>query len=392
MKKIKTKRAGKGEMKNIKKADITTSQVVLIVLLVAGFAIILYFIYRLYWGGQVNEQVCHESVVLRGTLPSLGQGYVPLKCRTEKICITPSILGTCKEFEGVKGVTRAKISKDKDAAIEEIGKVVAQEMYGCWSMMGEGKLSLFSQFTANKYGLGKVHSTCIICSRIAFDTKNLKEIGITSEELEKVDIEDYMMTHAPAGKDISYFEYLSGGKGVFAKIDKDLEINAVIDPEEKDAEGNIIKKETPESISLIKRSEPTGEKTTDEVGDEIGVLFMQISSPEQLASLKNIALHAGIAWGASFMTDPDLTMGVTNLAAKGVGSIAKAHPLAAFLVAAGIVGAQQGLVAWNRGIAAGYCGDVTTANDARNGCTVVRAVNYNAEQISDYCGVIEGIE
>ena len=208
-----------------------------------------------------------------------------------------------------------------------------------------------------------------------------------------MDIEGYMMTHAPSGKNISYLEYFAGGaKDAFVKVDKDLQINEIIDlKEEKDAQENLNITEINERISLTK-SEPAGEKTADEIGDEIGVLFMQISSPEQLASLKNIALHAGIAWGASFMTNPDLTMGVTQAVVKGTGSIAKAHPLAGLLVAPRLVGTQQGLVAWNRAIAAGYCGDVTTANDARNGCSVVRAVNYNAEQISDYCGVIEGIE
>ena len=61
-------------------------------------------------------------------------------------------------------------------------------------------------------------------------------------------------------------------------------------------------------------------------------------------------------------------------------------------VAALIAGiAQQGSVAYNRDVTAGYCGDVSSGGEERDGCSVVRTVNYNKEEIGSYCSVIESI-
>ena len=52
---------------------------------------------------------------------------------------------------------------------------------------------------------------------------------------------------------------------------------------------------------------------------------------------------------------------------------------------------QQGSVAYNRAITAGYCSDTLTGPEAREGCSVVRTANYDAESISQYCKNIESI-
>src|SRR3989344_3389121 len=188
-----------------KNADITTSQIVMIILLVAGFAIIVFFIIQLSWSGQINRQVCHESVVVRGTLPSLARGYIPLKCMTDKVCITSSTFGSCEAFKDVKGVTRARISSDKDKARKDIERTITQEIYSCWTMMGQGKLSLFSQELTKTYGIGTVYPTCVLCSRIAFDKTSLEKTGA---DLSKIDVLEYMMSHMVPGKNVSYYSYL----------------------------------------------------------------------------------------------------------------------------------------------------------------------------------------
>ena len=196
----KNKKREKG-IKNTKLGEITTSQIVMIILLVVGFAIIIFFIIQLAWSGQVNEQVCHESVVLRGTLPSVTQGYIPLKCMTDKVCITSSTFGSCSAFEGVKGVTKVRISSDNEKARKDIERTITQEIYNCWTMMGEGKLSLFSQALAQTYGIGTVYPTCMLCSRIAFDAASLEKTGV---DLSKIDVLEYMMSHKVPGKNVSY--------------------------------------------------------------------------------------------------------------------------------------------------------------------------------------------
>jgi len=51
--------------------------------------------------------------------------------------------------------------------------------------------------------------------------------------------------------------------------------------------------------------------------------------------------------------------------------------------------AQMGSVAINQYITAGYCGDVSYGDNAREGCSVVRLVDYNITEIKKYCAVIE---
>ena len=51
-----------------------------------------------------------------------------------------------------------------------------------------------------------------------------------------------------------------------------------------------------------------------------------------------------------------------------------------------------GNVAYNRAISAGYCGDFEVGSEARNGCSSVRTINYNPEDLSKYCSIVESIE
>ena len=51
--------------------------------------------------------------------------------------------------------------------------------------------------------------------------------------------------------------------------------------------------------------------------------------------------------------------------------------------------AQQINIIHQRGVTAGYCGDVTVGSEAREGCSSVRLVDYDLEQIKTYCSVIE---
>ena len=74
--------------------------------------------------------------------------------------------------------------------------------------MGEGKVSLFSDFYAVDLGLKLgVYPTCVICSRLAFDRESLAKQGIN---LEDMNVYQYARTHLVPGKEITYTEFLSG--------------------------------------------------------------------------------------------------------------------------------------------------------------------------------------
>lgn len=139
-----------------KKGEVTTQQIVIIIVLVISFAIILFFLWKLNLQETTEQEICHNSVVTRGN--SALKEMTPLNCQTNYICITKD--GSCEELTNPKVFEVEK----KD----EIFKILADEIYNCWWMFGEGKVNYVgSDLTENLY--------CSICSQIYFDN-SLKEI------------------------------------------------------------------------------------------------------------------------------------------------------------------------------------------------------------------------
>ena len=347
-----------------KKADITSEQLVKVILTLIGFGILVLFIYFIYtqltWTGMVDREVCHESVIYRGTLPGFGgtKEFVPLKCKTQKICITVGS-GKCSEFEGSTGILKVKV-KNK----EEVEQFISREIIDCWKTMGEGKISIFSQWFAETYGVGSVYPTCVICSRIAFDKTSLEKSGIN---LNEVNVIKYMMTHAVPGQETSYYEYLAGQRGKFS-------VKPILDLKEInfDDKGNLVEGN---KVNIV--TEPIPEQSDDK---ELSVMFMQISSPKNVIS--NTATSLGLIWGAGFVTSPVLTV-------KATASAISSPVTWALLAVGGIY--QYYSVSANKAVSASYCGDVMNGDSAREGCSVVRTINYNLEDISKYCSSIESI-
>ncbi len=353
--------------KENKKGSMTAKQLVSIILLVMGFAILLFIFYQINWSGQIDKQVCHQSVVLRATAPTVAQSLIPLKCKTSKICVSSGIIkGKCeKEFENTKGITKAKVND-----VEQIEKLVTQEVIDCWTMMGEGKVSLFSQFWAERYGFGGVYPSCVICSRIAFDEK-------LDVELDDMNVFDYMRKHKIPDGEISYYDYLTSEGGKMSVSDS----ITIKDVGEED--GNPVIGEG-DSITI------SGEDLEEpfEGKDEMAILFMQISAPTHKDAALNLGkdvLGIGIGSFVGFSL-------VRKVAVKAVTAIGLTGSLITLGVAIVSTAATQQIgVAHSRGVTAGYCGDVSVGQDARNGCSIVRTVKYNATEIEKYCSVLENI-
>jgi len=141
-----------------KKGELSTQQIILLIILIASFLIILFFLFRLNLGSESDKEICHNSVVMRGSsvVPSES---VPLKCSRSYICITKD--GTCE------GMTEPEIKKVKTET--EVYSALTNQMAECWWMFGEGKLDYVGKdfFTKSNY--------CSICSQVLFDD-SLKEI------------------------------------------------------------------------------------------------------------------------------------------------------------------------------------------------------------------------
>jgi len=140
-----------------RRGELSTQQIILLIILIASFLIILFFLFRLNLSSESDREICHNSVVTRGSsvVPSES---VPLKCSRSYICITKD--GTCE------GMTDPEIKKVKTET--EVYAVLAEDMADCWWMYGAGQIDYVQN------DLKKNHY-CSICSQILFDD-SLNEI------------------------------------------------------------------------------------------------------------------------------------------------------------------------------------------------------------------------
>jgi len=371
---MKTKQSTKG--------TISVSMLITIFLLIVGFVLLLMFYYSIDWSKDIDKQTCHESVIFRATasqISSMAGEYIPLKCKTTKYCITNKLIGSgdcSKDFGNVKGITTVKAR-----TVTEIEKFYAENLLRCWEMMGEGKVSLFTKPSVNYFGISGAYSSCIICSRIAFDKDFPQSL------LDEMNLRAYMSTHNIPGKNYTYAHYMSGDINILT-IGENLKGEYDIDKAIKEIES---KRSVWHSfVNWIK-----GEKLQDEISiptdlpqdpasmkKENAILFMQIYTPGGGEVLKNTVDALGIGAATSFVLAPRTTFRFAKAAIVG-WKIALPVAIIALLY-------QQGNVAYNRAIAAGYCGDLSIGN-AGYGCSSVKTVDYDVDGISQYCENIESI-
>ena len=156
--------------------------------------------------GNVDRTACHESALIRGTLPDGAivdklKDTVSLRCQTKRICVTTKKIGKgeCENELGNKFVTY-RISGTIEAKSDQIRSIMAREMAECWTTLGEGNLNIFKRELSSSNS--KLNGKVVVCSRVAFDKNVLKEIP-------KVDrMSPYLLTHKVPGKEISYWDYL----------------------------------------------------------------------------------------------------------------------------------------------------------------------------------------
>ncbi len=152
------------KMKMIKRKDgeLTTQQIVILIVLIVSFVIILFLLFRLNLGGTTSEEICHNSVVLKGQ-SSITSGS--LNCKTDYLCISGG--GKCQSFSA------SNTMKVQQGNKTQVMKILADEMSACWYEFGEGQINYASStITGNK--------ACALCSIVNFDT-SLKNTNISYE-------------------------------------------------------------------------------------------------------------------------------------------------------------------------------------------------------------------
>lgn len=188
-----------------KRGEITTTQLVTIIVLIVSFVIILFLMFRLGLGNVTDQEICHNSVVLKASpLPSGS-----LNCKTQYICISGG--QNCADFLSTEKITID--SKNKN----ETMKVLADKMAECWATFGEGKSNYGSSVSLTvEYA---------ICSKIRFD-KNIQEKtpSITYQEFYTY------LEQTKKDEKITYLQYLYGISRVSEfKIDERIKINLAQD-------------------------------------------------------------------------------------------------------------------------------------------------------------------
>lgn len=189
----------------LKKGEITTQQIVLLVILIVSFIVILLLLFGFDFFAQSDKEVCHNSVVMRGT--KLPDAVTPLNCVRGYICLSED--GSCERM------TKPDIKKVKEK--EEIYNILAEEMSDCWWMFGEGKVNYADPDWKKK-------NYCSICTQFVLDDSIGKIEGINGK-INQDDFYNYLSKTVMPDKQETYAEYLLGTNDI-NKLKRDLSARA----------------------------------------------------------------------------------------------------------------------------------------------------------------------
>jgi len=342
-----------------KKGDmLTPMQLILIVLGIIGLIVGLAAIYLLDLRGEADDKACRMSVLARSgvssVLPTATQGFIPLRCTTDKICITDSKKNQCSQFAGEEGVKYVEIDKidasrkKPELAANEIVKTNVEAMYDCWNLMGQGKLDifpgteadLFATFTGNTWTIK--YPTCFICSRVAI-SKSLTDNKLYFEKVkENIDTKSFMEKNRPDSSLKSYSELFGAGGSYLGDYVRGKEL----------------------------------------LSSQSAIIFTQIITPGDTLKTffgasagTGLALSAGSGW---------LGFGKAVISKVGASAVAAASVLSGLVAALSLSESQD--------YSAGVCGDLSSNKEsARQGCSFVGKYDYNeAAKINQKCFYIEG--
>jgi len=354
-----------------RRAELTSIQIILIILAIMGFAIVLAALFLVDLGGYSEGDICRLSVLTRATTPSSGQALVPLKCRTKKICIREGFLGdACKDrFAGEEDVEYVRLSGSVPEKREKIEEIMSNAMFDCWNMMGQGKLDLFGDVSTT-FGFDPVKSSCVVCSRVAVDKsvsnetlyKNRRaadgsviyEKDSSGRRIPAIDTREYMENHQIPGQSLTYLQtFTDRGVNSYSKIDTTKPV-----AEEKEI------------------GRPA------QVNNEMAFVFMQIKTNSVPDVLQNQLYAGGALAGAVFtsgagkiisLVGAKFVIAATAVVAVGTGTI-------------GVVNALEG-----QKVAGVHCGKFTSnKKEANKGCSIVQGMDYRFDVINNLCGTIEG--
>lgn len=191
--KIKYKKAGLPPMETF----IDVAIVILTMLLI--FAILYTLRTVIFSTTSLDKEACKTSVGIRSSASSSFfktefRDVVPLRCKTEKICLVSGNSAGCPELG--KDYTKISVDGDKQKILEAIG----QNIYEWHTTLGSGELNFMPKgFTGRTY--------CFRNSLISFDNNTQNELKKKNIEISQYDYYAWMFNKKTSdGK--SYLEVL----------------------------------------------------------------------------------------------------------------------------------------------------------------------------------------
>lgn len=354
-----------------KKGALVVYVLIPLLLALAGFIIVLYFLGMLDFSGYAEDEICELSILTRATAPAAAQNFVPLKCTTKKICLTKKLFGECSDFAGEKDVERVRLPNKAEDAARKIEEVNANAKYDCWKRTKQGKLDLTGNFWT-ELGLSQGQSTCIICSRIAIDKDSFSGEEL-AETLKQVNINNYMETHNVPGSEKTYVQIFtnSGASRLTAVEESDTAM--------KTALGN--------NFEENKKSLPNGEYIKEnyeklEKGDlERAYVFSQVKQPSLSGAFEGLGnIGMSLALGAG------MTPVISRVAF---------HPyvlIPGLVVAAGVAGyATYNNYVGSEAVGM-YCGKFQSSvvDKDQEGCSLVQGIPYDVKYVNSICQNVQG--
>lgn len=321
------------------------SMLIGIILVVLAAVIIFLFIKSLPLKGTIDKEACHQSVILRNNALLRGESIlpetIPLNCKTQELTIS---------------------SSNEDFIKREI----ANSMYDCWWMLGEGKMKFWSESTAKEFGLGTVKSTCVICSVIRFD-ESVKEKNL------RLNMADYMESTKVPGKNITYLEYFTEETG--AKLPTDVEAPPI----------------TTDKDYVILFMGIEGDELWEPIVNDLKVAAASLGGRLFLAGPKatgSLLKSAGGLMSKGFNIGSKLaptSAGMARLVGAKVGGLTLKLGWVGVIIATAFVLTQTAWTGYNQVIAAQHC------DGEKKGCMQVMLLPMNASAIAGTCNNIESI-
>ena len=176
----------------------------MIFLIIAAAAIFTFL--RLYpWKENIDKTVCHQSVILRASANAKiieFKGIVPLKCKTEEVCLVSG--GFFSSSEGCPSLGQ-DYKKQKISSKKDVLDFISDEIYDWHSTMGEGKINFMPHTTFNEI-------YCFVGDVISFDEETKKVIE-EENGISYMDLYEHMANKKnPDG--VSYLSFIYGMNNV----------------------------------------------------------------------------------------------------------------------------------------------------------------------------------